>query len=269
MTTVPRLILVTDRRTARFPLQDLAERAVAGGVDVVQVRERDLDLDSLMRITGLVAAAVTAERTAVNGAPIVASRLGIHLHLPEASPLPPVGRPVPWWSRSVHSVESARETPDCRYLIAGHVFPTGSHAGVPPLGLEGLSEIVGASPYPVIAIGGLSPERVASVVDTGAAGIAVMSYVNSSPRPEDAARELREALDKAMHDQAMISIELNGKPFQLPLHQTITDLLRRRQLSDRLVAVERNGAIVPKSLFSSTVIQPGDVIEIAHFVGGG
>jgi hypothetical protein len=39
--------------------------------------------------------------------------------------------------------------------------------------------------------------------------------------------------------------------------------------AERLVAVERNGAIVPKSAFGSTLLEEGDVVEIAHFVGGG
>lgn len=84
------------------------------------------------------------------------------------------------------------------WLLAGHVFETRSHPGLPPIGLEGLSRIVNAAApgissqpglesVPVIAVGGINPTNLASVVDTGVAGVAVISDVWASNDPKGAA----------------------------------------------------------------------------------
>ncbi len=49
----------------------------------------------------------------------------------------------------------------------------------------------------------------------------------------------------------------------------VAGLLARLGLDPRKVAVERNLAIVPKSLFAATALADGDRIEIVHFIGGG
>ncbi len=84
------------------------------------------------------------------------------------------------------------------WLLAGHVFETRSHPGVPPIGLEGLSRIVNAAApgissqpglesIPVIAVGGINPTNLTSVVETGVAGVAVISDVWASNDPKGAA----------------------------------------------------------------------------------
>lgn len=66
-----------------------------------------------------------------------------------------------------------------------------------------------------------------------------------------------------------ISITLNGKPKDVPSESTVSDLLDMLELRERLVVVERNGAILNRSDFAQTSIERGDVLEIVHFVGGG
>ena len=66
-----------------------------------------------------------------------------------------------------------------------------------------------------------------------------------------------------------MTITLNGKPAVLEPGTSIQQLLVQRELVDRLVVVEINGSIVPRERFGETVFQPGDVVEIVHFVGGG
>lgn len=68
---------------------------------------------------------------------------------------------------------------------------------------------------------------------------------------------------------AMIEITLNGEKRQLAAPLTVARLLELEGLTGKRVAVERNGAIVPKSLHTETPIEAGDTLEIVVAVGGG
>ena len=66
-----------------------------------------------------------------------------------------------------------------------------------------------------------------------------------------------------------MDIRLNGEPRTLDPGASIADLLRLEGLADRRVAVEVNGAIVPRSRYAETSVAPGDKLEIVGAVGGG
>lgn len=255
-----------------MPLPDLARAAVAGGTDMVQVREPDLDAVGLRALASEVVAAVGRERVAVNNAPRIAASLRVHLHLPERTSGVFTGRPDGGSvSCSVHSVDSLAGVPTAAgFVVAGHLYPTATHPDTPPLGIDGFAGIVAASRFPVVAIGGITPSTVGSALEAGAAGVAASSYVNFSFRPQLAARELRDALERAMDQQSVaLSVQVNGKPMTIEPGTTLTAFLEGRNLHPRLVVVERNRQIVAKSAYGSTLLEEGDLLEIAHFVGGG
>lgn len=66
-----------------------------------------------------------------------------------------------------------------------------------------------------------------------------------------------------------MDITVNGEPRSVEEGTTITGLLALLALPPGPVAVERNGQVVPRAEHASAVIQPGDQIEVVHFVGGG
>lgn len=67
-----------------------------------------------------------------------------------------------------------------------------------------------------------------------------------------------------------LSLTINGEAFDnLPDEMTVAQLLAHLKLPGKKVAVERNRAIVSKSTFDTQVLEPGDQIEIIHFIGGG
>lgn len=72
-----------------------------------------------------------------------------------------------------------------------------------------------------------------------------------------------------MHDMPVNEISVNGEARAIPPGQTVTTLLGALGLDPRKVAVERNEAIVARSLYDATPLDPGDQIEIVHFIGGG
>lgn len=191
-------MLVTDRHAVvGRDLVQVVEAAVAGGVDAVQVREKDLPDNELTRLVERVQEAVRGRAAVlVNGRPHVAKLLGAGLHLP-GDAAAPAERDWPLWGRSVHSPEEARrraeETPD--YLLVGPVFPTGSKPGHPGGGLELVEATARAvAPVPVLAIGGIESTSAGAVIAAGAVGVAVRGAILGASDPERAARSIRAAV---------------------------------------------------------------------------
>jgi len=186
------LCLVTDRRRlagpdvpfarARACLTAQARHAAEAGVDLVQVRERDLPTAELAAIVRDLVAVVrgTKTRVLVNDRLDVAlacAAAGVQLRgdsvpVAAARSLAPEGFVI---GRSVHSVEEARAASGADFLIAGTVFPTMSKAeSAPLLGVDGLQAIARVVPMPVLAIGGVTETSVERIAPTGAAGCAAI-----------------------------------------------------------------------------------------------
>ena len=68
---------------------------------------------------------------------------------------------------------------------------------------------------------------------------------------------------------AQLSLTVNGEPRRIMPGASIADLVRSLELNPQKVAVERNGAIAPRSALAEVILSDGDVLEIVHFVGGG
>ena len=67
----------------------------------------------------------------------------------------------------------------------------------------------------------------------------------------------------------MITLHINGQARQFPAPLSIKGLLETLELTDKRVAVEKNGEIVPKSQHPDTLAGDGDTLEIVVAVGGG
>lgn len=78
---------------------------------------------------------------------------------------------------SIHSIEEATEvqTLGADYIIAGHIFETDCKAGIAPRGLEFLQSICESVSVPVYAIGGITEKNAAPTIQSGAAGVCIMS----------------------------------------------------------------------------------------------
>jgi len=66
-----------------------------------------------------------------------------------------------------------------------------------------------------------------------------------------------------------MQITVNGDAHEVPPGTTVRGLVETLGLTAGPVAVERNREVVPRVEHPSTELQPGDVLEIVHFVGGG
>ena len=67
----------------------------------------------------------------------------------------------------------------------------------------------------------------------------------------------------------MAKIQLNGKKVAIKTNYSISDLLKKYKLSNKKIAIEHNGVIIPKTSFKKKYLKDNDKIEIVHFIGGG
>jgi thiamine-phosphate pyrophosphorylase len=164
---------VTDRR--RGDVIGFAARAIRDGVDMIQVREKDLSarelLETVFRIRDLAAGSRT--RILVNDRIDVALAAGIDgVHLPGDGVPPDIARPlVRLLGVSTHSVEEAIAAERARadFIVFGPVFES---PGKTAVGLDRLAEVASAVKLPVLAIGGMTLENSEAAMRAGAAGIA-------------------------------------------------------------------------------------------------
>ena len=196
------LYLVTDEAAkCRHSLLETVQRAVDGGVTIVQYRSTNPDAGTCYR-----EALPIRDFLASHGVPfIVNNRIdlalaldadGVHIgqrDLPVPAVRAMIG-PDRILGLSVSNADQLRAVDAALvdYLGMGPVFPTISKLNAPPvLGVDGFAALASQSPLPVVAIGGLDVERARLVRATGAAsGIAVVSAICGAEDPEAAARAL-------------------------------------------------------------------------------
>ncbi|MFZ4452959.1 thiamine phosphate synthase [Salibacterium aidingense] len=168
--------------------------------DFVHIREKTWSARQLERaVEELLAAAVPPSKIIVNKRPeLVRSWNLAGVHFPESNTLVFSNEAPFIKGSSVHSKTMAvqKENEGADYLFFGHIFDTPSKPGLPGRGLKQLQEITDAVSIPVLAIGGITPERVRLCLDYGAAGAAVMSGIYDAPDPAKAVQSFRSALLK-------------------------------------------------------------------------
>jgi thiamine-phosphate pyrophosphorylase len=194
------LCLVTDRR--RRPPIDQAREAAEAGIDLIHIRERDLEARELSALVAGIVAATRGSKTrvVVNDRVDVAIACGADgVHLREDSiPAIRVRQAAPEGfliGCSVHSpARAAAAARGADYVVAGTVFPTTSKPELTKLlGLEGLTAVATAVQTPVLAIGGMSLARVADVAAAGAGGIAAIGLFGDPDRPiKEVVRQIQE-----------------------------------------------------------------------------
>jgi thiamine-phosphate pyrophosphorylase len=193
-----RLYLVCDRRPEAF-----LRAALAGGVDVLQLRDKNASDDELL------AAAAAFRRVAddagalfvVNDRPdlaVAAGADGVHVGQADA----PVARARAVVGadrivgRSTHAPDQIAASRDADYIAVGPVHATPTKPGRPAVGLDLVRHAAAHAPDPWFAIGGIDPSNVAAVAAAGARRIVVVRAITEAGDTERAARALRTALTR-------------------------------------------------------------------------
>jgi thiamine-phosphate pyrophosphorylase len=180
----------------------LADAVLAAGVRWLQLRHKDATTRDLADL----ARRVLARTRAAGGLLIVNDRLdvalavgadGVHLGQDDLSAAD-ARRLAPGLviGVSTHGLEQARQagTDAADYVAMGSIYPTGSKARFELVGVDALRRVRPHVRGPLVAIGGITPERVPEVMAAGADGVAVISAVGAAPDPRAAAAAFLAAL---------------------------------------------------------------------------
>ena len=197
---VPCLMLVTEPLEPSWLVRAVRE-AVAGGVNVVQYRDKTLTEAYAIETVRILRRFSPGALFLVNGSPSVALEAGADgVHLPEQGGSIEEARagvgPGRLIGRSVHSVEAAAAAAQegADYLIAGTIFASRSHPDNRPAGVELIWAIRATVDLRLIAIGGITPENCAVCLEAGASGFAVLSGILHAADPRAAARSYSERI---------------------------------------------------------------------------
>jgi thiamine-phosphate pyrophosphorylase len=199
----PCLCLVTDRSVGIG--QDLISRvadAVDGGVDMVQLREKDLFGGRLLELAiSLKEAIGDSALLIINERPDVAiacAASGVQLGedaIPVAAARYILG-PGSLIGQSVHSEESAARASSggADFLVVGTMYSTSTHIEAAPSGPALIRSIARNCSIPLLGIGGINTENLGAVLRAGANGVAVITGILGFRHPGKAARQLKQSM---------------------------------------------------------------------------
>jgi thiamine-phosphate pyrophosphorylase len=204
-----RLYLVCDSRgDGRDPLGTFLGAALRGGVDVVQLREKDGDDDAILDAARTFRAAADAHGAlfVLNDRPDLAAAAGadgVHLgqdDMDVARARELVGSEL-LIGRSTHTPAQvdAAAAPDAGidYFAVGPVHETPTKPGRPAVGLDLVRHAASRErPVPWFAIGGIARDTVGAVAAAGATRIVVVRALTQAEEPENEARALRHAIER-------------------------------------------------------------------------
>jgi thiamine-phosphate pyrophosphorylase len=202
---LPIVMLVTDRKACGARrLEEVVEAAVEGGVNIVQLREKDLPAGDLYglalrlrQIVGTQALLLVNDRVDVA---LACGAAGMELG-GTGLPTEIARRLAPELviGRSVHDVAHAAEAvaDGADLLVVGTMFASRSHPGLSPAGPTLIRKVAALSTVPLIGIGGITPANATQVIAAGASGVAAISAITAALDPRDAAVRLVAAVNEA------------------------------------------------------------------------
>lgn len=201
--TSARLYLVAPARIAAGALVEFVPELAAAGVDLVQLREKELEAGDVMRLGRELADACAAAAIpfVVNDRPDIAALLEAGVHVGQNDLTVEHARrfvPDAIVGLSTHTqteVDAATEAaPD--YVAVGPVFETPTKPGRPAAGLGLLSHAAEHLELPWFAIGGIDDSNLGEVMDAGARRIVVVRAITEARDPVSAAARLKSLLDE-------------------------------------------------------------------------
>jgi thiamine-phosphate pyrophosphorylase len=198
-----KLYLVAPAKLRAGTLAELTPELVAAGVDVIQLREKELEAGAVLRLAEPIAEACARAGVPfiVNDRPDVALALrgtGVHVgqdDIPVAIARRIVGRAIV--GLSTHSEGDIAAVPaDVDYIAVGPLFTTPTKPGRPAVGLDLVTHAAQNVSIPWFAIGGINASNIDSVLEAGARRVVVVRAITEATDPAAEARELSGTLPR-------------------------------------------------------------------------
>ncbi len=197
----PLYLVISEKDCVEMNWLKVAEEAIIGGVDIIQLREKDLSqaeyLDkakALKKITDQYQIPLI-----INDAPEIAVEIqawGVHVGLTDTQPLAIADKfgdqlKIGWSLEYKDQLESPQMNAT-HHLGLSPIFKTATKTNtVTTWGFEGIKEIKGLTDKPLIAIGGMNQSNARQAFEAGADSVAVVSAICSSTDPRKAAEDLK------------------------------------------------------------------------------
>ncbi len=208
-----RLYLCTDARTEQGDLEDFLKAAYAGGVDIVQIRQKNMSPEAELEALDIArrAAAPYQGIVCVNDSAELAGQFSSDmLHLGQTDGKAAKARKhLHQWAllgRSTHSpkqADRAIKDPDVDYFCVGPVYATSTKPDYEPVGLDLVRHAAEVAPVfaieskPWFAIGGIDLDNLDDVIAAGARRVCVVRAITLASDPQQAAERLRAKLQDA------------------------------------------------------------------------
>jgi thiamine-phosphate pyrophosphorylase len=208
-----RLYLCTDAREKQGDLADFLAAAFMGGVDIVQIRQKDMKPEAELKALEIARNAAMKHQgiVCVNDSAKLAGQFHADmLHLGQTDgEAGPARKHLHRWAilgRSTHSpgqFDQAARDPDVDYSCVGPVYATSTKPDYEPVGLDLVRYAAQAAPVseieskPWFAIGGISLDNLDAVIEAGARRVCVVRAITQASDPQDAAHQLRRKLQAA------------------------------------------------------------------------
>ena len=201
-----RLYVIIDKKSVKG--RDLvlaAKEAVAGGADVIQLRDKESDAADVVEAGLAMRKAIGKDEAVfiVNDSPDIALAVdadGVHLGQED---MPVIGaRSILGRGKiiglSTHSLEqaAAAQNSGADYIGVGPVFSTPTKPGYKPVGLDLIKKVKNISSLPFVAIGGIDETNIADVIAAGASRVAVVRAVCGAEDIKEAAKRLKDILTR-------------------------------------------------------------------------
>jgi len=209
----PRLYVILDATLLDNSLHDCARELAAAGVRWLQYRDKSASARDLLETSRKLVSSLSSRDSSliVNDRPDIAAltgAAGVHVgqeDLDAEQTRAVVGREM-WVGVSTHTLEQFRRAAatSADYIAVGPVFATTSKSNPDPVvGLELIRQARPLTDKPIVAIGGITLDRAASVIAAGADSVAVIRDVLCAAKPAEQARRYLETLDAANHAAAV------------------------------------------------------------------
>jgi thiamine-phosphate pyrophosphorylase len=210
---LPRLYVILDATLLNNSPHDCAQELAAAGVRLLQYRNKSASARDLLETSRQLVSSLTSYGSSliVNDRPDVAAlagAAGVHVGQEDLDPEQAravVGEEM-WVGTSTHNLEqfgrAAATSAD--YIAVGPIFATTSKENPDPVvGLELVRQVRPLTDKPIVAIGGITLERAASVIAAGADSVAVIRDVLCAAKPGERARRFLETLAATNHAAAV------------------------------------------------------------------